>query len=119
MAKKQTGKHQRNKTKSRPLSAQLQARHEKRRIATEAVREGATVESVARMLKVSLRTVFRWLARYRMGGQHALQEGHRSGRPPKVDAELMRWSTMRSPDTIPGNTIFPSICGLSGWCGFC
>jgi transposase len=43
------------------------------------------------MVKVSLRTVFRWLARYRMGGQHALQEGHRSGRPPKVDAEVMRW----------------------------
>jgi transposase len=91
MAKKRTGKHHRNKTKSRPLSAKLQARHEKRRIATEAVREGATVESVARMLKVSLRTVFRWLARYRIGGQHALQEGHRSGRPPKVDAEVMRW----------------------------
>jgi transposase len=91
MAKKATAKQQRNKTKSRPLSAQLQTRQEKRRIAIEAVREEATVESVARMLKVSLRTVFRWLARYRMGGYHALQEGHRSGRPGKVNAEVMRW----------------------------
>lgn len=90
MAKRRTAKSRR-KTKSRPLSAKLQARHEKRRIAIEAVHQGATVESVARMLKVSLRTVFRWLVRYRMGGHHALQEGHRSGRPPKVDAELMRW----------------------------
>jgi transposase len=43
------------------------------------------------MLKVSLRTVFHWLARYRNGGQHALQEGHRSGRPRKLDVEVMRW----------------------------
>lgn len=91
MANKRTAKHSRNKTKSQPLSAKLQAREQKRRIAIDAVREGATVESVARMLKVSLRTLFRWLARYRNGGHHALKEGHRSGRPPKVNAEVMRW----------------------------
>jgi transposase len=43
------------------------------------------------MLKVSLRTVFHWLARYRNGGQHALREGRRSGRPRKLDVEVMRW----------------------------
>jgi transposase len=89
MAKKETS--QRNKVKPQPLSAKLQARYEKRRLAIEAVREGATVESVAGMLKVSLRTVFHWLARYRHGGQHALREGRRSGRPRKLDVELMRW----------------------------
>jgi transposase len=91
MAKKKSKKHMRNRVKPRPLSAQLQARQEKRRIAIDAVREGATVESVARMLHVSMRTVFHWLARYRMGGHHALREGQRSGRPRKVDASIMRW----------------------------
>jgi transposase len=89
MATKTTS--QRNKVKPRPLSAKLQARYEKRRLAIEAVRGGATVESVAGMLKVSLRTVFHWLARYRNGGQHALREGRRSGRPRKIDVEVMRW----------------------------
>ncbi len=89
MAKKAT--NQRNKVNPQPLSAKLQARYEKRRLAIEAVREGATVESVAGMLKVSLRTVFHWLARYRNGGQHALREGRRSGRPRKLDVEVMRW----------------------------
>lgn len=89
MAEKKTDKHQGNKVK--PSSAKLQARYEKRRIAIEAVRQGATVESVARMLQVSLRTVFHWLARYRSGGHHALREGHRSGRPRKLDAEVLRW----------------------------
>jgi transposase len=84
-------KHQRNRIKPRPLSAKLQARYQKRHIAMEAVRQGITVESVARMLKVSIRTVFHWLARYRNGGPRALREGHRSGRPRKVTAEVMRW----------------------------
>lgn len=89
MAKKATSR--RDKVKPQPMSAKLQARYEKRRLAVEAVREGATVESVAGMLKVSLRTVFHWLARYRNGGQHALREGRRSGRPRKLDVEVMRW----------------------------
>ena len=79
----------RNGVKPWPLT-QLQARQEKRRIAIDAVREGATVESVARMLHVYA-NIFHWLARYRMGGHHALREGQRSGRPRKVDASIMRW----------------------------
>lgn len=89
MAKNGSKKSKRNRP--RPLSAKLQARYEKRRMAIDAVREGATVESVARMLKVSMRTVFHWLARYRQGGHYALREGSRSGRPRKLDAEVMRW----------------------------
>jgi len=89
MAKKKSKNSKRNRP--RPLSAKLQARYEKRRLAIDALREGATAESVARTLKVSMRTVFHWLARYRQGGHHALQEGRRSGRPRKLDAEVMRW----------------------------
>jgi transposase len=107
MPKKRTAKRRRNKTKSRPLSAKLQARYEKRRIAIEAVRQGATVESVAGMLKVSLRTVFRWLARYRIGGHHALREGGRSGRPRKVDAEVMRWLYQAITQQDPRQYDFP------------
>ena len=88
---KRTAKRRHDKTRSRPLSPRLHARNEKRRIAVEAVRKGATIESVAGRLKVSMRTVFRWLARYRNGGYHALQERHRPGRPPKVDDQVMRW----------------------------
>lgn len=90
-SKSKNKKAKRNRPRPRPLSAKLQARYEKRRIAVNAVREGQTVESVARVLKVSLRTLFHWLARYRQGGDHALREGRRSGRPRKVDAEVMRW----------------------------
>lgn len=89
MAKKKSKRSTRNRP--RPLSAKLRARYEKRRIAIDAIREGATAESVARMLKVSMRTVFHWLARYRQGGHYALREGRRSGRPRKLDTEVMRW----------------------------
>lgn len=91
MVKKKNQKSKRKRSRPRPLSAKLQTRYERRLIAVNAVREGQTVESVARMLKVSLRTVFHWLARYRKGGLRALREGRRRGRPRKVDVEVMRW----------------------------
>lgn len=94
MAKKNTTKDTHSKSskrKPRPISPQIHARNEKRRLAVDAVRDGATVESVARMFKVSYRTVFNWMALYRDGGYHALEEGHRRGRPRKVDDKVMRW----------------------------
>jgi len=42
-------------------------------------------------MKVPLRTLFTWIARYRKGGDHALREGQRSGRPRKLDAAMMQW----------------------------
>ena len=63
----------------------------KRKAAIEAVRRGEPVSRVARVFGVPLRTMFRWLSLYRQGGEDALQEGARSGRPRKVTAELMRW----------------------------
>ncbi|MCI0720400.1 MAG: IS630 family transposase, partial [Acidobacteria bacterium] len=62
---------------------------------------GEPVGLVARVMKVPMRTLFGWLARYRSGGWHALREGKRSGRPRKVSGEVMAWLyqaiTMGSP----------------------
>lgn len=46
---------------------------------------------VARIYNLPQRTVFRWLARYRNGGWHALTENSRKGRPTKVSGEDMKW----------------------------
>ncbi len=71
---------------------------------------------VTRTLKVSLRTAFDWLSRYRQSGWHALNETERSGRPRKVSGEDMRWlyvaimmgSSLKSffslPDTLYAGT---------------
>lgn len=91
MAKKKGNRDKQSKRKRRPQSAKLEARYEKRCRAIEAVREGATIEAVARVLGVSPRTVFYWLERYRHGGYDALREGQRSGRKRKLDAQLLRW----------------------------
>lgn len=67
------------------------ALYEKRKNAVEAVQRGEPVSVVARTHHVPLRTIFGWLARYRQGGWHALREGQRSGRPRKVNDEVMQW----------------------------
>lgn len=46
---------------------------------------------VARVYKISQRTIFDWLARYRHGGWDGLKEGRKSGRPRKVEGEDMKW----------------------------
>lgn len=84
-------KSKRNKRKREPQSAKLGARYDKRCRAVDAVRQGSTIEEVARVLGVSLRTLFYWLERYRHGGYDALREGRRSGRKRKLDAHVMRW----------------------------
>lgn len=67
------------------------ALYEKRKNALEAVQRGEPVSVVARTHHVPLRTIFGWLARYRAGGWHALQEKERSGRPRKVSGVIMQW----------------------------
>jgi transposase len=79
------------KSKKKPLSLKAQIRYEKRRTAVEALRKGEPASVVARVMNVPLRTLFSWIARYRNGGDHALQDGQKSGRPRKVDAEVMEW----------------------------
>jgi len=49
------------------------------------------VDVVARIYNITQRTVFNWLARYRSGGWHALNETHRQGRPKKISGEDLRW----------------------------
>ena len=66
-------------------------RAEKRRNVVAAVQRGEAVTVVARVFHLPLRTLFLWLARYRQGGWHALEEGKRSGRPPKLSAERIQW----------------------------
>jgi transposase len=66
-------------------------RYRKRSDAVAAVRRGEKVADVARIHGVDIGTLFRWLARYRSGGEDALREGKRAGRPRRIDAKLMRW----------------------------
>jgi transposase len=72
-------------------SAIAQIRYHKRSEAVAAVRRGEKVADVARIHGVNIATLFRWLARYRSGGEEALREGARAGRPRKVDGRLLRW----------------------------
>jgi len=50
-----------------------------------------TVVLVSRVYKISQRTIFDGLARYRHGGWDGLREGRKSGRPRKVTGEDMKW----------------------------
>jgi transposase len=73
------------------MTSNAEAAHQKRKQAVEAVMAGEVVSLVARVHRVPLRTIFRWLARYRQGGWQALRNGQRSGRPRKVNEEVMEW----------------------------
>lgn len=73
------------------LSAKIQVRNAKRRLAVDAIQTGETPATVARMLNIPIRTLFSWLSAYRHGGHHALLESDRSGRPRKVNGEVMAW----------------------------
>lgn len=88
MKKKPIG---RKKTEIPKESAKGAARYEKRKAAVDAIRNGEKPSVVARVLGVPQRSIFRWIAQYRHGGYHALREGQRSGRPRKVNAEVMKW----------------------------
>jgi transposase len=72
-------------------TATEEARYRKRSDAVAAVQRGDTVEDVARIFGVGVSTLFRWLAEYRAGGESALREEPRAGRPRKVDETLMKW----------------------------
>src|SRR5690242_13469532 len=70
-----------------------------RRLALKRVDEGFSRVDVARFLEVSDRSVRRWLARRRAGGEEALRTHLRSGRPPKLSNQqekaVLRWLEQR------------------------
>jgi transposase len=55
------------------------------------VQDGASPEDVARTLRVTPRAVYRWLALYRQGRWNALKAKPLAGRPPKLDARMLKW----------------------------
>jgi transposase len=79
------------KTKTKPDSVKAQLRYEKRRMAIEALSQGETASDVARLMKIPRRTLFSWVSRYRHGGEHALQDGAKSGRPRKAEVKVLQW----------------------------
>lgn len=79
------------KKKSTKSSIKSELRYQKRSVAVAAVRRGESASVVARVNNIPLRTLFQWLAGYRHGGESALRDQAKSGRPRKVTHEVMRW----------------------------
>jgi transposase len=59
--------------------------------AVQGVQEGESPEVVARTLRITGRTMYRWLAQYRGGGWGALKAKPLAGRPPKLDDKKLKW----------------------------
>jgi transposase len=68
----------------------------------EQVRSGASPETLARVLDINPRTVYRWLAKFHYGGKDALKAKPIPGRPPKLSGEQMSWiaSTVREKNPL-------------------
>ena len=64
---------------------------ELRRRGVAAVQGGDHPDVVARALGVNRSTVYGWLALYRSGGWDRLDAKKRGGRPPLLDAKMMKW----------------------------
>jgi len=83
------------KTKSkrqvRKPTATEEARYRKRKMVIAAIQKGEKPTVVARVFNLPLRTLFYWIELYRQGGDGALREGKRSGRPRKVSASVLKW----------------------------
>src|SRR3984893_2567815 len=59
--------------------------------AVRSVQAGENPEVVARSLRISRRTIYGWLARYRRGGWGPLKAKPLFGRPPKLNGKQMKW----------------------------
>ena len=59
--------------------------------AVRSVQDGESPEDVARILRVTPRAMYRWLALYRRGGWNALKAKPLAGRPPKLDGDMLKW----------------------------
>jgi transposase len=90
-AAKATRKEVVARAKVRRESPAAAARFRKRKSLVDAVARGETVTTAARVLGVPLRSAFTWLAWHRDGGDAALSDGIRSGRPSKTSPETLAW----------------------------
>ena len=78
-----------NKDDARKLDHQtLEAMRER---AVRRVQEGESPEVVARIFGIGRAAMYRWLSQYRQGGWGALKAKPVPGRPPKLDADKLRW----------------------------
>lgn len=77
------------KTDCRALDHRTLTELRKRAVARVGAGESAT--AVAEVLGVHIRTMFRWLALHRAGGEQNLRAGKRGGRPPKLDGKALKW----------------------------
>ena len=55
------------------------------------VTQGKTVESVARAVPFTARTIYRWVARFALGGFRGFKDRKKAGRPRKWTAEHAEW----------------------------
>jgi transposase len=67
----------------------------RRRLAVQRIRDGYTVEEVAKFLDVAPRSVQRWVAAYRQAGEDGLVARPAAGRPPELthtqEKVIRRW----------------------------
>lgn len=59
--------------------------------AVQRVRSGESPEVVARAIGINRTTIYDWLAKHREGGLSSLAAKPISGRPPKVNAKMIKW----------------------------
>ena len=74
---------------------------EVRKAVVRRVKSGESVAAVARSVPFSVRTVYRWMARYSLGGWSGLKNRKKSGRPRKWTEEHAEWIYRTVVDKTP------------------
>ena len=69
--------------------------------AVKRVQQGESPETVIATLGFSRACIYNWLARYRVGGWHALKSGKQSGRPKKLSGNQIAWLYQTISDKNP------------------
>jgi hypothetical protein len=107
------------KGKKKPVRVRTQVRYEKGRMVVEALSKGEPASDLDRVRKIPRRTLFTWIARYRPGVEHALQDRHKSGRRRKVRRKCCNDGTKRLRSATRRNTNCRIACGRWRSCGYC